>query len=291
MGRSVYRTACLAAIGCAFVVASVLAFPYRTQADPRSRQYPWRTSGESGESIGSRFSPPRGFERARADAGSFAAWLRGLPLKPGRPVVLLHDGRPKGNQDAHLAVIEMDVGTRDLQQCADAVIRLRSEYLWSRGLSTSIRWSYTSGDMISFQTWAAGHRPIVSGRRVIWAPDKKNNGSYESFRRYLENIYTYAGSRSLERDLEAVKFADLRMGDVFIQAGSPGHAVIVVDMAQRGFEKSFLLAQSYMPAQEMHVLRNPVSDSPWYFTQAVGLNLETPEWTFPRESVRRFRDL
>ncbi len=262
------------------------------QADPISKNpYPWQADVGPGGTIRERIAPPRGFQRIPAAAGSFADWLRGLPLKPGRPHVLLHDGRPKKNQEAHFAVIDMDVSRADLQQCADAVIRLRSEYLRSRGLSGSIRWSYTSGDMISFSTWASGRRPVVNGQRVSWIPEKKNDASYESFRRYLENIYTYAGSRSLARDLVRIPFAKAAIGDVFLQAGSPGHAVIVVDGAERGKEKAFLLAQSYMPAQEMHVLRNPgSSDNPWYFADSIGPELGTPEWTFPRESLRRFAD-
>jgi hypothetical protein len=40
--------------------------------------------------------------------------------------VLLYNGAPKFRQDVHAAVIDIDVGTRDLQQCADATMRLRA---------------------------------------------------------------------------------------------------------------------------------------------------------------------
>ena len=45
-----------------------------------------------------------------------------------------------------------------------------------------------------------------------------------------------------------------------------------------------------MPAQEMHVLKNPANadGSPWY-PLAFGDRLVTPEWPFPRESLRRWR--
>jgi len=49
-------------------------------------------------------------------------------------------------------------------------------------------------------------------------------------------------------------------------APPPGHAVIVVDMAEdaKG-QRAFLLAQSYMPAQDIHILKNPMDAdlSPW----------------------------
>ena len=53
--------------------------------------------------------------------------------------------------------------------------------------------------------------------------------------------------------------------------------------------KIFMLAQSYMPAQEMHVLINPREPGlgSWYRAPANG-SLETPEWSFPPGSLRRF---
>ncbi len=50
-----------------------------------------------------------------------------------------------------------------------------------------------------------------------------------------------------------------------------------------------LLAQSYMPAQELQILKNPnnTSLSPWYNID-FGTTLETPEWTFSSSQLRRF---
>ena len=42
-----------------------------------------------------------------------------------------------------------------------------------------------------------------------------------------------------------------KIGDIFIQGGSPGHCVMVVDVAAKAFgERIFLLAQSFMPARK-----------------------------------------
>ena len=51
----------------------------------------------------------------------------------------------------------------------------------------------------------------------------------------------------------------MQIGDVLIQGGSPGHAVIVVDMAENPAtgEKLYLLAQSYMPAQDIQSAGEP----------------------------------
>ena len=59
----------------------------------------------------------------------------------------------------------------------------------------------------------------------------------------------------------------MKIGDVFIKGGSPGHAVTIVDIAinPKTNKKVFLLAQSYMPAQEIKILKNPNNSelSPW----------------------------
>ncbi len=57
----------------------------------------------------------------------------------------------------------------------------------------------------------------------------------------------------------------------------------------RWLEKIFLLCQSYMPAQEIHILKNFNNKdlSPWYETDFEG-DLETPEWTFSKSNLRRY---
>ncbi len=253
--------------------------------------YAWLSSYDPSNAIEVRIAPPPEFERVSLPAGSFGAWLRGLPLKPGRPPVYLYDGRPKRNQEAHWAVVEIDTGRGDLQQCADAVIRLRAEYLYAHGRRDDIAFDFTSGDEARFSRWAEGLRPVVDGRRVSWRRSGRAEGTYASFRAYLATVFTYAGSASLARELLPVRDASrIEPGDVFIQGGSPGHVVLVVDVALRRSDgrRVFLLAQSYMPAQEIHILKNPLSEAgPWYDAAFSG-RLETPEWTFDAHHLRRF---
>jgi hypothetical protein len=251
----------------------------------------WTQAYHSARSLENRVPPPDGFERVAVAAGSFGAWLRDLPLKEGRPAVRLYDGRLKRNQEAHWAVVDIDTGDKDLQQCADAVMRLRAEYLFAAGRFDAIAFDFTSGDRAAFARWAEGERPVVRGNRVSWKRSGPAGGGYESFRRYLDVVFTYAGSASLEKELTPVRdLRDIEPGDVFIQGGFPGHAVIVVDVASHAKtgRKVFLLAQSYMPAQEIHILRSPAHpDDPWYSSDFSG-SLETPEWTFARGDLRRF---
>ena len=107
-------------------------------------------------------------------------------------------------------------------------------------------------------------------------------------------VFADAGSASLQAELSKLSpnNAPLRPGDVLIQGGYPGHAVIVLDVAEgAGGKQWILLGQSYMPAQQFHVLKNPRNEalSPWYDTADLAGGLQTPEWRpFSRGDVRRF---
>jgi hypothetical protein len=96
--------------------------------------------------------------------------------------------------------------------------------------------------------------------------------------------------RAMKNELDPAGLDEITSGNVFIQGGSPGHAVIVVDVAKNeGGEIIFMLAQSYMPAQDIHVLINPKNRqiSPWYQLKS-GEKLYTPEWVFETGSLKQF---
>ena len=109
----------------------------------------------------------------------------------------------------------------------------------------------------------------------------------------MDYIFAYANTASLKNELKKISHInDIKIGDVFIQKGNPyGHAVTVMDMAtdKKTGKKIFLLSQSYMPAQEIHILINPNNKqlSPWY-NPAETKKLYTPEWTFEWKDVMRF---
>ena len=52
-------------------------------------------------------------------------------------------------------------------------------------------------------------------------------------------------------------------------------------------EIAFLLAQSYMPAQDIHSLRYPLhTDYPWYYTYELTFPLQTPQYIFDDGSLK-----
>lgn len=247
-------------------------------------QFPWPVS--NGNQTIASLPVPDGYERVVVGQDSFAAWLRSLPLKSGKKPLLLYNGKEKRNQNAHHAILDIDVGTKDLQQCADAVMRLRAEYLFSR--NAPISFNFTSGDAARWEDWRQGKRPQVKGNVVRWMDRADEDASYANFKRYLQTVYLYAGTFSLRKELEKIPDpAKIQAGDVLIQGGFPGHAMLVVDVAENADGKrAFLLTQSYMPAQEIHVVRGPLAKA-WYPAKSSGA-LDTPEWTFAYKDFHRF---
>lgn len=247
-------------------------------------------TASSQRTVGSIDVPP-GF--SRAVAGGFGAYLRALPLKPEGSVVRLYDGRPKAWQRGAYAVVDMEIGAKDLQQCADAVIRLRAEYLWATGRRDAIRFHFTNGFRADYAPWADGNRIRVQGNAVEWYRGAAPDTSHAAFRKYLDCVFMYAGTASLSRELAPASLSDLRIGDVFIRGGHPGHAMIIVDLATDGKGKTaILVAQSYMPAQDIHIVTNlhDRPTSPWYIFDAGVTAFDFPEWSFTPSQIKRFRE-
>ncbi len=246
----------------------------------------------SGTTLATRILTPQGFERVALEEGSFGQYLRNFPLKPDGTRVLLFNGEEKGNQSVHAAVLVLTTGTRDLQQCADAVMRVRGEYLYQQKRYDPLHFNFTNGTRLDYRAWANGYRPVFSGNNVQMVLTAKEDYSYGNFLKYMEMVFNYAGTLSLEKELPKVDpQTDLKIGDVIIQGGSPGHAILVMDVAKKSTsgEVIILLAQSYMPAQDMHILLNPGNPgiSPWYAWHP-DQELVTPEWTFPAQALHRF---
>lgn len=245
----------------------------------------------SGTTIVSRFNTPDGFIRMPENGYSFSTFLGNFPLKKSGTKVLLYNGNEKNRQDVHEAVLDIDVGTKDLQQCADAVMRLRAEYLYKTKQYDKLHFNFTNGFKAEFSKWSKGYRIKIKGNNTAWYLGAKPSDDEKAFKSFLEIVFSYAGTLSLSKELIKKSIKDVAAGDVFLVGGSPGHAVIVMDVAMNvaGTERVFCIAQSYMPAQNIHVLKNPNNSklSPWYKLKE-GETLETPEWDFPPNSLYTF---
>lgn len=241
--------------------------------------------------IQQRFQLPQGFVREEESKTSFGFFLRNLPLKPSGSNVLYFDGTIKSNRNVYEAVVDLPIGKQDLHQCADAVMRLRADYFYSQKQYDKIHFNFTNGFRVDYSKWAEGYRIKTTGNKTSWVKTAKPSDSYQTYWKYLETVFMYAGTSSLEKELKSIHVLDIKIGDVFIKGGFPGHAVIVVDIAvnPKNNQKIMLLAQSYMPAQEIQILKNPNNSSlsPWYDVD-FGTSLKTPEWTFSSSQLKRF---
>lgn len=214
--------------------------------------------------------PPDGYRRD--SVSKYGEWLRKLKLNKDNTVYYFN-GKKKPNQSIHVAVLNFDVGNKDLQQCADACMRIRAEYLYQQKQFSKIKFLLANG------TWKT---------YVDYTPKR----DYKNFRKYLTYIFSYANTASLKKQLTSVKkIENIQPGDVFVQSGNPyGHAVTVMDVCvNESGNKQFMLSQSYMPAQSIEILVNPLSQkkTPWYPVSFEG-DLRTPEWIFKKEDLRRF---
>ncbi|MBN1634260.1 MAG: DUF4846 domain-containing protein [Ignavibacteria bacterium] len=246
-----------------------------------------------GSTVEKRFITPPDYERVNVIDNSYEKYLRQLPLKPHGSSVLFYNGKIKENKNIYDAVVDLKIGDKDLHQCADAIMRLRAEYLYGTSNYDKIHFKFTNGFRMDYSEWMKGKRIVVKRDKTYWKQMLSPSNTYNDFWNYMEIIFTYAGTYSLSNELIPVNIDNLKIGDIFIQGGFPGHAVIVVDMAinPKTNDKIFLLAQSYMPAQEIQILKNPNDEniSPWYSVN-FDKDLITPEWKFQKSDLTRFEE-
>lgn len=243
---------------------------------------------EEGQTLQTRIKEPENYKRTETAADSFAAFIRNYPVKPDKSPVLLYDGREKGRQDVHAAVFAMHLERRDLQQCADSVMRLYAEYFYKQESYDKITFHFVSGFVFDFDTWRRGNKLLIDGNAVSWV-SAGNDSSEDSFERYLLTLFAYASTLSMEQESEEIALQEIEAGDIFINGGSPGHVVMVADVCVNSEgEKAFLLAQGYMPAQEFHIIKNPLhEEDPWYYASEITYPLLTPEYSFKEGSLKR----
>ena len=236
-------------------------------------------------------SLPQGFSYVDEDDSAYSKWLLDRKLKKSKSVYL-YNGSLKENQHAQFCVLDIDIGKKDLIQCADAAMKLRADFLFENKRYAEIRFIATSGDEISFERWLNGVRWKEQGNKLIaYSINKNNNNIKNDYSSFMELAFSYCGTYSLSKQLNPVNdIKSIQPGDIFIQGGFPGHAVTVMAVAKNeGGKKIFLLSQGYMPAQDIHILKNYNDPdlSPWYNLSEV-YPLYTPQWQFERGSLMRW---
>ena len=223
------------------------------------------------ETVADAYPPPK--PSVRYPAEGFGAWVQQRPVAPEQRPITTFDGRVVHHEGR---VIQLPLVSGDLQQCADSAIRLRAE--WLREGGHPITFHATSGDPIDWTTYQFGQRPYESEGHIAWKPG--GDGSWES---YLRWVFMWAGTRSLAYD--TVPVSEPHPGDLLVNPGSPGHAVVLLDVAKHGEDTYVLVGEGYMPAQSFHVEHGP-HQGWWRYNDGVQL----PHWWMPATGLRRFKD-
>lgn len=247
---------------------------------------------EAGTTVSERIKIPEGYTRSSYPVGSFQEYLQQYPLKDFGAKIINYNGADYVYQSGHVGVLEVPVPENGLQQCADALIRIRAEYLWEQDRKDEIGFAFTSGHYCSWPKYSQGYRPKVIGSRVSFHKTATANSSLDNFYKYLNLIYMYSGTQSLYDELPEVSTVDeIEVGDMLIYPGSPGHVIMVVDKAENeNGENLFIFAQGNTPAQSVHMLKNPNDSdiSPWYVIE-MGAYLEIPTYYFDEVKFMRFK--
>ena len=249
----------------------------------------------SGLTLFERIKAPKGYDWITEERGSFGEFLQNTKLKKTGSQILDFKQNPISNQSEHVAIIDYDIGEKDLQQCADAVIRLRAEYLYQQKRFDDISFHFTNGDVFSWNEYKIGIRPqLINSTKISFTKVANEDDSYASFRNYLDVIFMYAGTISL--NMESIGVSDnkkIKTGDFIVTPGSPGHAVIIAGRAKnKQGEIIFLLAQGYTPAQSIHVITNPYDEeiNPWYKLDVSKSPTITARYTFVKTNIRTFKN-
>lgn len=222
--------------------------------------------------VATAFPVPSGY--TAVDGGAFGAYLGALRVLDPAVPVRTYDGRIV---DHRARVIDLPMVPGDLQQCADSAIRVRAE--WQRSVGQSPSFHATSGDPLPWSRYEAGEKPYDDHGKIAWKP-----GSSRQWDDYLASVFMWAGTRSLAYDTTAVD--DPRPGDVVVYPGSPGHAVVLLEVAKRGDDTLVLFAEGYMPAQNFHV--DLGTEGGWW---RWGPGLSLPYCCdLPGSSLRRWKD-
>ena len=248
---------------------------------------PYRFVNPEGNTLETRINPPEGYTRTNEKEDSLGEFLRNYEMKPDGSPVLAYNGHETMNQNGHIAVFDLPLENVNLQQCADSIMRVYAEYYRSIGQDEKIAFHFTNGFLASYSKWKQGYRISVNGNNVSWVKSAGTDDSDETFIKYLHTVFNYAGTASMATECRPVKLKDIRIGDAFLRAGSPGHVLMVVDTAKNKEGKTaFLLAQGFMPAQNFHVLKNH-GDDPWYYEDDVDYSDEKKVYSIGSETLER----
>ena len=248
----------LKAIGVLFllgVVAAGVVWWYSRTSNP------WNA-----ERVGD-ISAPVGYTRVE---GTYAEFMRSLPLKKRGSKVQLYTGGEARSQWLSAAVIDMPMLSNS-EQCADMTMRLRSEYLFCQGRYSEIKFRDVNGNLLQY----------------------RGGGSRKALETFLKRAYGVCSTFSVSRETKPRPISEVQPGDVLVcparKIEGMGHALIVVDVARKGKRVAIMCAEGNTPAREAHIVRNlnPLNN-PWFFFDGDESTLCVSVFHFGKNELRHY---
>jgi hypothetical protein len=191
--------------------------------------------------------------------------MRSLPLlKPGSDVQNYRGTVFKSGQDTAVAyVVDLEIKGRRLEQCMDILVRLYAEFLWAKNQTADLILPLPGGYWLKWNDWHDGFRPIFNGINVTMKKSGQSNSSVESYKSYLNIIYSESHTQQFFHAYLPVERKEVQIGDIVIKKGTKGHAVMIVDLARNDKDELFaLIGNGDTPACQFFLL-NHRKDSPW----------------------------
>jgi hypothetical protein len=219
------------------------------------------------------------------DTNGWQYFLQHLPEK--QCPILDYKGNLISFQQKHAAIIDYDVGNRDLQQCADALMRLRAEYLFAQKRYSEIHFHFTSGHDYSFMDYCNGKMPTPNGNKIHFVKSSPSAINHQNLRRYLDIVYAYASTISLAKELHNTD--RFTIGTVVITPGSPGHCCIITNEATTpAGDTLYKLVEGYTPAQSIYVLQNLAEPKLRYWYHLSNGAIRTASYSFKTYQLKTF---
>tara|TARA_R100000935_G_scaffold27670_2_gene47869 strand:+ start:419 stop:1132 length:714 start_codon:yes stop_codon:yes gene_type:complete len=217
------------------------------------------------QTIESYFKTPEDYKRTIQS--NYHNWIISRKINT-KDKVKYYDGESiKGLNVYYKAKFVYDIGKKDLHHCADAVMYNDARYFFDTKQYKKISYTFSH------------NAKVYSYTKQFKVFNEK------TFKKYITMVWGYAGTWSLKQyDTVEINIRQMQVGDMFLIGGFPGHAMSVIDMIENDKgSKKFMLAQSFMPAQEQHILLNPNTNNVWFNSVS-----EIP-WNFSNKDLRRFK--
>jgi hypothetical protein len=223
-------------------------------------------SRSNNETVIETIQVPQGFTRIAVEKGSFACWLRNLPVKSSGSAVFDYRGRiyKAGNDSTVARVVDWNILGNRMEQCMDILVHFYAKYLRQTKREDEISFPIPGGYRLGWQDWEKGWRPLFNGINMIMNQCTRDDSSESSFKSYLNTVFAESHTQQFYHTCKVIKRENVQIGDFIVKKGSKSHAVMIVDLAvdEQG-QMVALIGHGDTPACQFYLF-NYQKNNPWF---------------------------